>query len=114
MYSSALSQPGTAAAAANQEEENEEEESTPEPDELGRATPEGERQEGTEMDTVMVSMVTVLPPPVYPVHSSVTQMLCASQTLDTVTLTPEVVPPPPPPPPLPHVLLPPPALYSPR
>uniref|UniRef100_A0A673B2T5 NBR1 autophagy cargo receptor a n=1 Tax=Sphaeramia orbicularis TaxID=375764 RepID=A0A673B2T5_9TELE len=44
------------------------------------------------------------------IHSSVNQMLCASQTLDAVTLTPEVVPPPL----LPDPLLPPPTLYSPR
>ncbi|XP_076007699.1 NBR1 autophagy cargo receptor a isoform X2 [Genypterus blacodes] len=50
------------------------------------------------------------PPPASPTHSSVNQMLCASQTLDAVTLTPEVVPPPV----LPDPLLPPPALYSPR
>lgn len=45
-----------------------------------------------------------------PTHSSVNQMLCASQTLDTVTLTPEVVPLPG----SPQALQPLPALYSPR
>uniref|UniRef100_A0A3Q4BYV4 Uncharacterized protein n=1 Tax=Mola mola TaxID=94237 RepID=A0A3Q4BYV4_MOLML len=44
--------------------------------------------------------VNTWPPPAPPISSSVNQMLCASQTLDAVTLTPEVVPPP--------------ALYSPR
>ncbi|XP_061564092.1 NBR1 autophagy cargo receptor a [Cololabis saira] len=50
------------------------------------------------------------PPTAPPIHSSVNQMLCASQTLDAVTLTPEVVSPPVPPQPR----QPPPALYSPR
>ncbi|CAL1599983.1 unnamed protein product [Knipowitschia caucasica] len=50
------------------------------------------------------------PAPCPPVHSSVNQMLCASQTLDAVTLTPEVVPPPA----RADPLLPPPTLYSPR
>uniref|UniRef100_A0A3B4B516 Nbr1 FW domain-containing protein n=1 Tax=Periophthalmus magnuspinnatus TaxID=409849 RepID=A0A3B4B516_9GOBI len=45
-----------------------------------------------------------------PVQSTVNQMLCASQTLDAVTLTPEVVPPPA----RVDPVLPPPTLYSPR
>uniref|UniRef100_A0A8C9YI82 NBR1 autophagy cargo receptor a n=1 Tax=Sander lucioperca TaxID=283035 RepID=A0A8C9YI82_SANLU len=56
------------------------------------------------------SSVNTWPLAVPPTHSSVNQMLCASQTLDAVTLTPEVVPPPV----LPDSLLPPPTLYSPR
>lgn len=66
------------------------------------------RQEGPE-DT--------WPPTVTPTSSSssssVNHMLCASQTLDTVTLTPEVVPPPGAPLPT-EPLVSPPALYSPR
>uniref|UniRef100_A0A3P8WE89 NBR1 autophagy cargo receptor a n=1 Tax=Cynoglossus semilaevis TaxID=244447 RepID=A0A3P8WE89_CYNSE len=50
------------------------------------------------------------PPPVLPIHSSVNQMLFASQTLDAVTLTPEVVSPPI----LPDPVVSPPTLYSPR
>ncbi|KAM9336709.1 NBR1 autophagy cargo receptor a [Symphorus nematophorus] len=128
MYSSAMSQPDTtttaaaaaaAAAAAMSsadpdiqqvEEEDEEEE---EEEESGRAAPPPppprERQERTEED--VDAEVNAWPPPVPPISSSVNQMLCASQTLDAVTLTPEVVPPPPV---LPDPLLPPPALYSPR
>lgn len=56
--------------------------------------------------------VNTWPPPVLPIHSSVNQMLCTSQTLDAVTLTPEVVAPVPLL--LPDPLLAPPALYSPR
>ncbi|KAM4624408.1 NBR1 autophagy cargo receptor a [Polymixia lowei] len=99
MYSSALSQTGAAPA----------EEPYFEPEELGGEAPAREGGEGPEAFTVVGSTP---PPAVHPAHSSVNQMLCASQTLDAVTLTPEVVPPPPPP--LPDPLLPPPGLYSPR
>ncbi|KAG8008773.1 Next to BRCA1 gene 1 protein [Nibea albiflora] len=92
MYSSAMSQPDTAAAAALTSDD---------PD---------DRQEWTEEVNTEDSPVNTWPPIVPSIHSSVNQMLCASQTLDAVTLTPEVVPPPV----LPDPLLPPPALYSPR
>lgn len=87
-YSSALSEPVTTAAV--------EQELAPdsEPEELDRATPEGERQERGEAAVTETTM-----------HSNVNQMLCASQTLDAVPLTPEVVPPP-------VSLLPPQALYT--
>ncbi|XP_067101186.1 NBR1 autophagy cargo receptor a isoform X1 [Osmerus mordax] len=88
MYSSALSLSGLAAATTEGEE--------PEPEELDRATPEGEGQEGSEVAATAPA-----------VDDSVNQMLCASQTLDAVPLTPEVAPPP-------VSLLPPAVLYSPR
>uniref|UniRef100_A0AAQ4QSM2 NBR1 autophagy cargo receptor a n=1 Tax=Gasterosteus aculeatus aculeatus TaxID=481459 RepID=A0AAQ4QSM2_GASAC len=69
----------------------------------------GRQQEAVDAED---SAADSWPPLVPPSHSSVNQMLCASQTLDAVTLTPEVVPPPPPP--LPDLPRPPPALYSPR
>ncbi|KAM6951538.1 NBR1 autophagy cargo receptor a [Aplochiton taeniatus] len=94
MYSSALSQTGETVAA------EEEPEPDSEPEELGRATPEGERQEGSE-----VAVAAPSPPPV---RSTVNQLLCASQTLDAVPLTPEVAPPPQ------ASLFPPPVVYSPR
>uniref|UniRef100_A0A3Q3F3L2 NBR1 autophagy cargo receptor a n=1 Tax=Labrus bergylta TaxID=56723 RepID=A0A3Q3F3L2_9LABR len=108
MYSSAMSQPdpadATAAAAAAADDdddvtsadpdvdEEKEEESEPEPD---AAEPLSERQEKMEVaedeDPPVNTWLPVLPPSI---HSSVNQMLCASQTLDATTLTPEVVPPP--------------------
>uniref|UniRef100_A0A3B4U8T2 NBR1 autophagy cargo receptor a n=1 Tax=Seriola dumerili TaxID=41447 RepID=A0A3B4U8T2_SERDU len=116
MYSSAMSQPDTAAAAtaaaaaaaetsADPDVHQEEEEDD------SNSEPLGERQERMEVVAAEDSSVNTWPPPAPPIHSSVNQMLCASQTLDAVTLTPEVVPPPilPEPP-----LLSPPALYSPR
>ncbi|XP_071318213.1 NBR1 autophagy cargo receptor a isoform X3 [Trachinotus anak] len=115
MYSSAMSQPDTAAAATavtsadpdvHQEEEDD---SNSEPG--GGAALLRERQESAEVVAAEDSLVNTWPPPAPPIHSSVNQMLCASQTLDAVTLTPEVVPPPILPEPL---LLSPPALYSPR
>lgn len=102
-YNSAAPQPdGDAAPAADPDilPENEEESAS----EPGRAAPKRGREERTE-DT--------WPPTIPPASSSVNQMLCASQTLDTVTLTPEVVPPPGAPLP-PDPLVSPPALYSPR
>ncbi|XP_035516899.1 NBR1 autophagy cargo receptor a isoform X1 [Morone saxatilis] len=121
MYSSAMSQPDTAAAAVTsadpdiqleEEEENEEKEEEEEDSssESGREAPLRERQERTEAVEAEDSSMNIWPPPVPPIHSSVNQMLCASQTLDAVTLTPEVVTPPV----LPDPLLPPPTLYSPR
>ncbi|TMS22318.1 Next to BRCA1 gene 1 protein [Larimichthys crocea] len=123
MYSSAMSQPDTAAAAAaltsddpddvqqqEEEEEEDEEDEEEEDSEAGRVAPLRERQEWTEEVNTEDSPVSTWPPLVPSIHSSVNQMLCASQTLDAVTLTPEVVPPPV----LPDPLLPPPALYSPR
>lgn len=110
MYSSAMSQPDDAVGDV----------ATPDdPDALeenqGDSEPGGElllreRQEQTEVSPAEDSSVDTQLPSVPPIHSSVTQMLCASQTLDAVTLTPEVVPPPD----MPALLLPPPALYSPR
>ncbi|XP_071248005.1 next to BRCA1 gene 1 protein-like isoform X1 [Salvelinus alpinus] len=79
MYSSALSEPVTTAAAEQEEDSDSERE------ELDRATPEGERQEAAGAAALVTEA---------PIHSSVNQMLCASQTLDAVPLTPEVVPPP--------------------
>ncbi|CAJ1080171.1 NBR1 autophagy cargo receptor a isoform X1 [Xyrichtys novacula] len=115
MYSSAMSQPDTTTAAAAAAavtsadpgvEEEKEEDSEPDV-----AAPLRESQERTEEvdeeDTPVNTWLPILPPSI---HSSVNQMLCASQTLDATTLTPEVVPPPV----LPEPLLPPPALYSPR
>ncbi|XP_044192868.1 NBR1 autophagy cargo receptor a isoform X2 [Thunnus albacares] len=110
MYSSAMSQPDTdvAVTSANPDEQQEEEEdSDPEP---GGAAPPIERREQTEVVAAENTSLKTWSPPVPPIHSSVNQMLCASQTLDAVTLTPEVVPPPV----LPDPLLPPPTLYSPR
>ncbi|GAA6214577.1 next to BRCA1 gene 1 protein-like [Lates japonicus] len=112
MYSSAMSQPDTVAAAtaavtsANSDQEIEDNSNS----EPGRAAPLRERQERPEVVAAEESSVNAWLPPVPPIHSSVNQMLCASQTLDAVTLTPEVVPPPT----LPEPLLSPPALYSPR
>ncbi|KAK6302004.1 hypothetical protein J4Q44_G00280570 [Coregonus suidteri] len=88
--SSALSEPVTTAAAEQEEEPDSE------PEELDRATPEGERQEEAEAAATVTEAT---------IHSSVNQMLCASQTLDAVPLTPEVVPPPVP-------LLPPQGMYT--
>ncbi|XP_039643576.1 NBR1 autophagy cargo receptor a isoform X4 [Perca fluviatilis] len=123
MYSSAMSQPDAAAAADDddvtsaepdtqqegeeEEEEEEEEDSNSEP---GEVAPLRERQDEAEVVDAEDSSVNTWPPAAPPAHSSVNQMLCASQTLDAVTLTPEVVPPPV----LPDPLLPPPTLYSPR
>ncbi|XP_005725893.1 NBR1 autophagy cargo receptor a isoform X2 [Pundamilia nyererei] len=108
MYSSAMSQPGTGAAALASDksdvEQEEEEESIMEP---GRDALLGERQELTEVASAEDSLGNAGPPLVTQINSSVNQMPCASQTVDEVTLTPEVVP-------FPDPLLPPPTLYSPR
>ncbi|KAK7919363.1 hypothetical protein WMY93_010647 [Mugilogobius chulae] len=120
MYSSALSQPDTTtpndpaaddtaasetAANLNSEQDKDKEEPA---SKLSRAASLTERVESEESGTTMVADVSPVSCP--PVHSSVNQMLCASQTLDAVTLTPEVVPPPA----RADPLLPPPTLYSPR
>ncbi|XP_062298022.1 NBR1 autophagy cargo receptor a [Scomber scombrus] len=128
MYSSAMSQPDTAVAVTSaspdqqqqqqeeEEDEEEEEEEEEEEDEESDSEPEREappieRQEQAEEAVAAENTsLKTWPLSVPPIHSSVNQMLCASQTLDAVTLTPEVVPPPV----LPDPLLPPPALYSPR
>ncbi|XP_067344744.1 NBR1 autophagy cargo receptor a isoform X6 [Channa argus] len=110
MYSSAMSQPDSAAfqTSADPDEPLEKvDDCNSEPD---RVAPLGEMQEQMETEIVEELPVNAWPPPVAPFHSSVNQMLCASQTLDAVTLTPEVVPPPV----QPQLILPPPALYSPR
>ncbi|XP_005913710.1 NBR1 autophagy cargo receptor a isoform X3 [Haplochromis burtoni] len=108
MYSSAMSQPGTGAAALASDksdvEQEEEEESIMEP---GRDALLAERQELTEVASAEDSLGNAGPPLVTQINSSVNQMPCASQTVDEVTLTPEVVP-------FPDPLLPPPTLYSPR
>uniref|UniRef100_UPI0037E9B5A6 NBR1 autophagy cargo receptor a isoform X4 n=1 Tax=Semicossyphus pulcher TaxID=241346 RepID=UPI0037E9B5A6 len=116
MYSSAMSQPDTTAAAdavTSADPDDDEEEEKEEDSEPGVAASLTEREERTEEvddeDPSVNKWLPILPPSI---HSSVNQMLCASQTLDAMTLTPEVVPPPPPV--LPDPLLPPPALYSPR
>ncbi|XP_029933250.1 NBR1 autophagy cargo receptor a [Myripristis murdjan] len=105
MYSSTMSQPGTNLTQAGQKVQDKEESHS----ELGTAAPARESW-AEEAAVEVVSSVTTWPPPVHPTHSSVNQMLCTSQTLDAVILTPEVVPARPPLDPL----VPPPALYSPR
>lgn len=100
MCSSAMSQPDDAVGdVANSDDPGGHEENRCD-SELGE-----EWQEQTEESSVNTER-----PSVPPIHSSVNQMLCASQTLDAVTLTPEVMTPPD----MPAPLLPPPALYSPR
>ncbi|KAM6896952.1 NBR1 autophagy cargo receptor a [Xenentodon cancila] len=110
MYSSAMSQPDTTAAAASADEGEEKEEEEGCDFEPCREAPLSERQEETEVLAAQESPSNAWPPAMPPIHSSVNQMLCASQTLDAVTLTPEVVSPPVPPQPRQS----PPALYSPR
>ncbi|CAL8304962.1 unnamed protein product [Lota lota] len=92
---------------------------------------EEEEEEEEEEEVTRGEIVLFPPPPPSPalahppvLSSVVNQLLCASQTLDTITLMPQVVttPPPPPPtlapPPQPPaadpVPVPPPTLYSPR
>lgn len=105
MYSSAVSQPDAAAAAASAPAT-----SSADPD-VRQEKEQDSTSESGGGRTEEVPAEDTWPPPVPPISSSVNQMLCASQTLDTVMLTPEVVPPPVlPPDPLP----PPPTLYSPR
>ncbi|XP_034050544.1 NBR1 autophagy cargo receptor a [Thalassophryne amazonica] len=110
MYSSAMSQPDSAvtgtSAAPNVHEDREVDASS----KMDGAASPAEQQEQMEEVPAEDSSVHALPLFVSPGHSSVNRMLCASQTLDTVTLSPEVVPPPVLPEPLQH----PPALYSPR
>lgn len=106
MYSSAMSQPDTVAAGTSTDPETEKDEGCAlEP---CKEAPLMERKE--EMIAVEESLDNTWPPHVSPIHSSVTQMLCASQTLDAVTLTPQVVSLPI----VPQALHPPPTLYSPR
>ncbi|XP_020773893.1 NBR1 autophagy cargo receptor a [Boleophthalmus pectinirostris] len=119
MYSSALSQPDTTTTpndpaandnaasetAANLDVEQDKDKEEP-ASKLSRAASLTERVEPEDGGTV----AEVSPVSCPPVQSSVNQMLCASQTLDAVTLTPEVVPPPA----RADPLLPPPTLYSPR
>ncbi|XP_051927488.1 NBR1 autophagy cargo receptor a [Hippocampus zosterae] len=105
MYSSAMSQPDAVVTATLASPEPLREEdyasdadgaSPPPPPEAdnGDDAAQMENDENLECDAA--------PPPALAIHASVNQMLCASQTLDAATLTPEVVPPPPP------------AIYSPR
>lgn len=112
MYSSAMSQPDAIAAGDStgpdpEEEEEREKEETCD-FEPCREAPLTDRKEETV--AVEESLADTWPPHVSPIHSSVNQMLCASQTLDAVTLTPEVVSLPV----VPQPLHPPPTLYSPR
>ncbi|MED6290274.1 hypothetical protein CHARACLAT_011463, partial [Characodon lateralis] len=111
MYSSAMSQPDTAAgtAASSTDPDQEQEKDEPCNFEPCREVPLMERKE-EETIAVEESLGNTWPLHVSPIHSSVNQMLCASQTLDAVTLTPEVVPPPV----VPQPLHPTPVIYSPR
>ncbi|XP_032430966.1 NBR1 autophagy cargo receptor a isoform X4 [Xiphophorus hellerii] len=112
MYSSAMSQPDTAAAAtaaSSTDPDQEQEKDEPCNFEPCREAPLMERKE-EETIAVEESLGNTWPLHVSPIHSSVNQMLCASQTLDAVTLTPEVVPPPV----VPQPLHPTPVIYSPR
>ncbi|CAG5903768.1 unnamed protein product [Menidia menidia] len=106
MYSSAMSQPDAAAAppaeeqdcdfepcreaplGQKQEEEGQEEEGQ---EEGGQ---EEEQEEEGQALAAEEPLASTWPPRGPGPHASVNQMLCASQTLDAVTLTPEVVPPP--------------------
>ncbi|XP_053700079.1 NBR1 autophagy cargo receptor a isoform X2 [Synchiropus splendidus] len=98
MYSSALSHPVAAATATQPESEQQ-----GELEENSGASRELEQRE--ESVAEQASNIGCPPDPL--VDSTVTQMLCASQNLDAVTLTPEVVPPPDP-------VVSPPTIYSPR
>ncbi|XP_013887078.1 next to BRCA1 gene 1 protein isoform X1 [Austrofundulus limnaeus] len=110
MYSSAMSQPDTVAAGTSTDPDPEEEEGKEEACDFEpcREAPLTDRKE--ETIAMEESSADTWPPHVPAVHSSVNQMLCASQTLDAVTLTPEVVSLPV----APQPLHPPPTLYSPR
>lgn len=110
MYSSAMSQPDTSAALTTANLDVQQEKDMEITSKLSRAASLTERLEPTEMVTAEDSSVNAWPVSCPDIDSSVNQMLCASQTLDAVTLTPEVVPTPV----LPDPLLAPPALYSPR
>ncbi|XP_054608411.1 NBR1 autophagy cargo receptor a [Dunckerocampus dactyliophorus] len=100
MYSSALSQPDAVVTATLASPELLQEEDYT--SDVGEASPPGEEEQQTEgVDEIDPAGGGTLATPPLTIHSSVNQMLCASQTLDAATLTPEVVPPPP-------------ALYSPR
>ncbi|CAN9508754.1 unnamed protein product [Ophioblennius macclurei] len=112
MYSSAVSQPDAAAAAAPAEPKEE----GGDGEEVEQQDVESQQEEEEEEEVQREEPSIAWPPPASPIHGSVTQMLCASQTLDAVTLTPEVVSPPPllPPPVMSHPPLPLPVLYSPR
>ncbi|XP_015818164.1 NBR1 autophagy cargo receptor a isoform X4 [Nothobranchius furzeri] len=112
MYSSAMSQPETVAAGTSTDPDPEQEKEKEETcdSEPCREAPLTERKEETETIAVEESLENTWPPHVSLIHSSVNQMLCASQTLDAVTLTPEVVSLPV----VPQPLHPPPTLYSPR
>lgn len=112
MYSSAMSQPDAAAASttvASTVPDQEQEKDEPCNFEPCREAPLMERKE-EETIAVEESLGNTWPLHVSPIHSSVNQLLCASQTLDTVTLTPQVVPPPV----VPQPLHPTPVIYSPR
>ncbi|XP_072768804.1 NBR1 autophagy cargo receptor a isoform X1 [Nerophis lumbriciformis] len=95
MYSSAMSQPDTVVTATLASPETLQEEDYAS-DVGGEEEKEEEEQSVVDQDQDLVGGSQPLT-----IHSSVNQMLCASQTLEAATLTPEVVPAPP-------------ALYSPR
>ncbi|XP_072230108.1 NBR1 autophagy cargo receptor a isoform X4 [Leuresthes tenuis] len=115
MYSSAMSQPDAVEAVTSADPEEEQEKEQDCDFEPCREAPLRETQEETQEEAQEEAQATAAEEALgnawpQPIHTSVNQMLCASQTLDAVTLTPEVVPPPVSPP----LLLSPPALYSPR
>lgn len=106
MYSSAMSQPDAVVTAtlASPEPLLEEDYAS---DADGASPPppaeEDDADDVAQMEDDEDPECDAVPSPALALHTSVNQMLCASQTLDAATLTPEVVPPPPPP-----------AIYSPR
>lgn len=102
VHGSATALPAIAAVTSADEpqEEGEEEEKD------STLTAQRGREEQREEVEAEESAENTWPPPGPRVSGSVSQLLCTSQTLDAVMLTPEVLPPIP--------LLSPPALYSPR
>lgn len=103
--------PATVTSADNPREEEEEEEEMEEDDSTLTAQRGREEQREAAVEEEEEESENTWPPAGPPGGGSVNQLLCTSQTLDTVTLTPEVAPAPAPPP---DPLLSPPALYSPR
>ncbi|XP_057681606.1 NBR1 autophagy cargo receptor a isoform X5 [Corythoichthys intestinalis] len=103
MYSSAMSQPDAVVTATLASPEPLQEEDYASDAGGVSPPPPGEREHDDEKQTEDDDDPAgdVVTSDALTIHSSVNQMLCASQTLDAATLTPEVVPPPP-------------AIYSPR
>lgn len=111
MYSSAMSQPDAVAVTVPPADKQLQQETEEDAADTGPAPQaETQQQQQPEATAPEDTPATLWPPPAPPIHSSVNQLLCASQTLDAVTLTPEVVPPLL----MPNPLLPMPTLYSPR